>query len=751
MQFLIILTVILLQSFTAFAFQSIVPEKSLTDTVDLGITYKNGEVIRPLRANFIVTNDNDNELRVVDGATSAIFSIGGVDQTFRQFKDDFNTFPIVVNKLNPVDTVFVQYLYPQVPIEPNNKNQCKYIVGLTNSDNNIVLLDTFFIIARKTNKYVGAYEEKIDFDSVYIGNQFNITKKWYIRNVWTTPQRLFKDEFTLLSSKLTGPEITLKRLDNDIVLAPDRDAIEWGINYNPLDTKLDEAIYKFYFYPHESEGNIKDIDSVQTTITGVGVSQKIKVVKILTGQSLTQTNDKINIDLGIMQPKQKQIVSIVVENIGNYPIGYKNENIINNRDDNILIVDGINQSKHLLPSQADTIKIEFTSGSGGIIDFKYEFESDLLDRNILGAQKINSLFDIDFTGVVKQPKIAFNRDSINFGAVTISNKVNCNSYVLQDIVIRNVGNDNLEIYNILTVDNINYSVSFSKSLLLPLDTAVITVKYEPKTSGTSNTKLLFITNMSIPNDTTFLQLLGRGVPQTEMKIQIDSVKSFPGTQILVPILVEKSKIVNANSYSDILKYNRTLLQFVEPIFDNTATLATSIDTKFHLNQDGNLEIKIKRQSEEDFLESDTLVILKFNTFLGNSEYSYIDFIDTKIGNKNCEQLFDIVPKRGVYLTDSVCGLEFKTYDGDAKVSIVSITPNPVLDYSKLTVHTPVDMTLDIELINMLGETKIRLKNYSFTNGNNSLYLNLKDVPNGVYNLRLYKNRLVSSKTIVINR
>lgn len=742
----------MLQSFISFANPSIVPEKSLTDTVDLGITYKNGEDIKPLRANFIVTNNDINELRIIDGAgTSAIFSIDGLDQTFRQFKDEFNAFPITVSNINPVNTVFVQYLFPQVSIDPNNKNQCKYIVGLINSDSKIVYQDTFYIIARKTNKYVGGYEEKINFDSVYIGNQFKISKKWYVRNVWNTPQRLFKDEFKLISSKLTDPEITLNRLTNDIILAPDRDAIDWEINYSPLDTKYDEAIYKLYYYPYESQGNTNDIDSVQTSITGVGVNQKLKVVKVLTGQSLTQTDDKINIDLGTMRPNDKQIISIIIDNIGNFPTGFKSEHIYNNRDDKIVINNGISQSKTLQPTLSDTINIEFTAGSGGDVNFKYEFESDLLDRKILGAQKINSLFDINFTGVVKQPRIVFNRDSVDFGAVTISNNGNCESSVTQQVVVRNVGNDNLEIYNILTDDNTNYIITFNKSLLLPLDTAIITITYEPKTSGINNAELLFISNKLEPQDTTYVNLLGRGVPQTEMKIQIDTVKSFPGTQILVPILVEKSKIVNANSYSDILKYNRTMLQFIEPIFANTATLATSLDTKFQLNSDGNLEINIKRQSEEDFLESDTLVILKFDTFLGNSEYSYIDFINTKIGNKNCEQLFDIIPKRGVYMTDSVCGLEFKAYDGDAKVNIISISPNPIINFSKVMIHTPVNMNLDIKLIDMLGEVKLQLENYNLKSGKNIINLNLENIPNGVYNILLYKNRFVTNRTIVINR
>jgi hypothetical protein len=247
--------------------------------VDLGITYKSGTELRPLFANFIINNDTDKRLRITDqNQTSAIFAIDGSgDQTFRQFIDDFNPFPIVVSPNKKVDTVFVQYLFPGVINEIENVNKCKYVCGLLDDDDNMVLQDTFTIIARKTSKFVGAYEERINFDSVYIGNQFQVSKKWYIRNVWTTPQRLFKDEYKLISSVITGTEITPQRLGNDIILAPDRESIEWNFNYTPLDTKQDEAIYKMYFYPFESEGNTEKIDSVQTRITGTGVSQELKV------------------------------------------------------------------------------------------------------------------------------------------------------------------------------------------------------------------------------------------------------------------------------------------------------------------------------------------------------------------------------------------------------------------------------------------------------------------------------------------
>jgi hypothetical protein len=728
------------------------PENSLTDTVDLGITYKSGATQTPLIANFKINNDTDKRLRITNqDLTSAIFAIDGSgDQTFRQFIDDNNSFPIVTDPNNRVNNVFVQYLFPNVINEIENVNKCLYVCGLLDDDDNMVVKDTFTIIARKTDKYVGAYEENINFDSVYIGSQFEISKKWFVRNVWETPQRIFDDEYKLISSVITGTEITPQRLGNDIILAPDREAVEWNFKYRPLDTKLDEATYKLYFYPFESEGNTDIIDSVQTRITGVGVNQKLSVISVLSGHNLIYSNNKYSINLGNLRPGDKEIVSFVIQNDGNFPIGNKKESFSNSRDDIITLLDGIGSNKHLYQTQADTIDIEFVAGSGGDISFKYTFESDLMDRRIAGAQRTNSMFEVNFSGSVRQPIILLNKDSIDFGSVTISTDINCNSFVSQTLQIKNIGNETLSIFNVIPQDLVNYSIQYIKSELAPLDTSIITISYEPNLPGNHRNELLVITNANTPFDTSYVQLIGRGVPQADLMLKIDSVKSIPGTEILMPIIIEKEKIVNANNYTDVLRYNRTLLQFIEPIHMNTASSSASIDTRFNLNQGGNLEVNIKRQSEENFLESDTLVILKFATFLGNAKYTSIDFTDSKFSNRNCDRLFEIKPHRGIYEIDSVCGLDFKLYDGKG-VDIAYIAPNPIDSRSTVSIYTPVDMTLDIQVINTLGEIEIDWTNTKLNQGNNEIEIDFSSLANGVYNIILVQNRVITNRTIIINR
>ena len=740
------------QSYNIVAKPTIKPEFSLTDTVDLGITYKTDTLSRPLRATFIINNDTDKRLRITDqNQTSAIFAIDlSGDQTFRQFIDDFNPFPIVTSPTNPVNSVFVQYLFPNVINEVENVNKCKYVCGLLDDNENMVVQDTFTIIGRKTNKYVGAYEERINFDSVYIGNQFQISKKWYVRNVWTTPQRIFKDDYKLVSSAITGVEITPQRLGSDIILAPDREAVEWNFSYAPQDTKQDEAIYKLYFYPLESEGNTSKVDSVQTRITGVGVTQKLKVISVLSGHFLTFSDNKYTINLGNLRPGDKEIVSFVVQNEGNFPIGNKDESFVNSRNDKITLLNGISSKKHLYQTQADTVDIEFTAGSGGNINFKYLFESDIMERRIAGAQKANSFFEVNFTGTVRQPIVLMNKDSIDFGFVTISNDVNCNSLVTQTLQIKNIGNETLSIFNIIPRDEANYSVSYLKSELAPLDTSIITISYEPSIPGNHRSELLIITNATNPYDTNYVELIASGVPQADIILKIDSVHTLPGTEVLIPIIVEKSKIINANKYTDVLRYNRTLLQFIEPIFMNTASTSASIDTHFKLNQEGNLEINIKRQSEENFLASDTLVILKFATFLGNAKYTNIDFTDSKFSNINCDKLFEIKPHRGIYEIDSVCGLDFKLYGAEG-VAIAYISPNPIESISKVSIYTPVEITLDIQIANTLGEIEMNLRNTKLNQGSNEIEIDFSSLSSGVYNIMLVKDRIITNRTIIINR
>ena len=220
--------------------------------------------------------------------------------------------------------------------------------------------------------------------------------------------------------------------------------------------------------------------------------------------------------------------------------------------------------------------------------------------------------------------------------------------------------------------------------------------------------------------------------------------------LLAPIWGKEPKIINANKYTDVLRYNRTLLQFVEPIFMNTASSSASIDTRFRLNQDGNLEINIKRQSEENFLASDTLVILKFTTFLGNAKHTSIDFTDSKFSNRNCDRLFEIKPQRGIYQIDSVCGLDFKLYAADG-VDIAYISPNPIESNSIVSINTPVEMMLDLQIVNTLGGIEMNLRNTKLKQGSNEIEIDFSSLANGVYNIMLVKDRIITNRTIIINR
>jgi hypothetical protein len=67
------------------------------------------------------------------------------------------------------------------------------------------------------------------------------------------------------------------------------------------------------------------------------------------------------------------------------------------------------------------------------------------------------------------------------------------------------------------------------------------------------------------------------------------------------------------------------------------------------------------------------------------------------------------------------------------------------------ITVPVDMDLDIRLVNLLGETKLWLKEVKLDKGNNSIVLEVQNIPNGAYTLLLSKERPIANKTIMIKR
>jgi hypothetical protein len=89
--------------------------------------------------------------------------------------------------------------------------------------------------------------------------------------------------------------------------------------------------------------------------------------------------------------------------------------------------------------------------------------------------------------------------------------------------------------------------------------------------------------------------------------------------------------------------------------------------------------------------------------------------------------------------------------GAEGVDIAYISPNPIESVSRVSIYTPVEMTLDMQIVNTLGGIEMNLRNTKLKKGSNEIEIDFSSLSSGVYNIMLVKDRIITNRTIIINR
>ncbi|MFN3782261.1 MAG: hypothetical protein ACK4SO_08805, partial [Candidatus Kapaibacteriota bacterium] len=299
---------------------------------------------------------------------------------------------------------------------------------------------------------------------------------------------------------------------------------------------------------------------------------------------------------------------------------------------------------------------------------KIKFTSDLSRRKIFGYP--DSAKDVVFyiRGVGLAPKLTSEADSIDFGNIIVNDAQGCPT--IRDTVIRltNVGNYVVQVQNAkieppypqtpfkIFEENFEIPPYSNKSLRIVFDSIARNV-------GLYEATLVITSSFSKIRDTLLIKLKANGVLPDPMNISFPSEINFkPNSTVSIPILVEKSKISRVKEYADTILFNPRVLLFNNA---NVAATASARAEALDIQQDpaGLLSINISTKWNEFFLPSDTLIVLNFNTFVGNEMESKIEFLSPRFGDGVCPRALSPVVKSSIVRIDSLCGLPYKLFDG----------------------------------------------------------------------------------------
>lgn len=647
-------------------------------------------------------------------------------------------FPLVMSPALPYDTLTMAFnTTPAAPATLGRK-EAMLILGMVPQDDTLtpIILDTFYLIGKKTDLYIDWYDDILNFDSVFVDREaYSI--EWKAKNTTTDGnyQQLnaLAQEYSLLSPmQHAEDEFVIEQKQYPLAFYQGNSSVyqAWDMAYKPLDANADSAMLYLLFKP-DAANDPDRIDTAKLKLKGIGVYHSLDIVR----SEADIIADTIN--FGELRIGSSRGVQVALKNSGNINYGLKNQMVYDEYDDspdaNFHIIepfmDGI---PVLLTGDTASFAITFSPDKKGNCYARYILKNNFIDRPVHSASSKDYEKIFILKGVGVEPILSVISDTVDFGNVSYSNSdETCPAEKDTVITIENTGNAVLIISNILSenalfrLDKTNLSIPANGTAKLKI--TYISVYPEKKNTA----RLLFITN-EIKRDTFVMTLIGNSISPISANLHIPALKNKPGTQLKVPIILKSENDAvskYAKSYSFNLAYNPSLLGYYNRITLNTASEGCELDIVEE--KAGLLSVKTET-SDNKFLANDTLLWINFNTYLGNLPSTEIAVQNAEVGNGNCDDFMRLQVENGKYSIDSICGLEYKLNDAPkSKYDFRILSTQPIADNLEVEFTTIMETACRIEIFNAFGKRHLE-SDYWLPAGSYQKSIDISTLPSGIF-------------------
>ncbi|MBX3044153.1 MAG: hypothetical protein KIT33_04240 [Candidatus Kapabacteria bacterium] len=693
---------------------------------------------------FTAKNTGEKPIKIEQGIPTFFLGLSPNDITTVQWERFRRVSPPRTYQPGDEDTIRINFLSGDTLVTRTGWHEALLGLGFLPADKDdnktISKIDTFFLRVKKTPYYVSGFEDDIRFDSVYVNPNITPQKIWRVKNVWTKNQPAFGFDRQLITQPFSRTEISVPDLPiTPLEIYPDS-IISIPVTYYPLNRGRDSMFLKLLYKPLLFQFP-DSVDFAWTRIAGVGVEQDIRI----SNSNYNWKGDTI--DIGSIKAGSRIGIELAIKNFGNIPFGLISQEFYNPSGsiiNDLLIFDKkfLHDGIHLKPDSLATAKLLFSPEETGLFLAELRLESDILNRSITGVQPDRRYVPIYLRAQIVSPKIVMHVSDINLGNV-ISSSPECSSERDTSVYIFNSGNMDLIISNILTDPPYPDSRFFVDKDFLQIppgsgDSIRIQFRVQGGDFDTYSSKILLVTNQANPFDTVKVSITANSVPPVAANLSIpQNLKSKPGTLIEVPVILSANGNNPANfakSFRTSLFYNRSILEFA-----GLRTIGTACEGS--LNYGDNIEIAesdelmldIRSPAQTFFFAKDTLVFLKFRTYLGNSAATEIAFIEPKFGDNKCENLFTIINTGGTYYTDSVCGIDYKalpSVNGNFRLDVMN-SSNKVIE-----IELPYSTNAELRIIDIYGQSVEFLMKSDLPSGIYNFTANFHTVSSGLYFVEL---------------
>ena len=616
----------------------------------------------------------------------------------------------------------------------------------------VTKIDTFLLIVKKTTKHFDNFEDVINFDSVYINPNSPKAIQWRGKNTF------YKD---ILLKNRSIKYITQPQVNNEFYFGEDFDNLQVipnGIikrmfSYIPNDMGHDSARINNIFVPQLGM-NKDSTDSSSVLLTGIGVEQKLKILE----SNIDFRNDTLFI--GNINANESKEIRIKFKNIGNIPIYAKSEKIINlisNQETNDFqpIIKFQTNGFYLESDSIRDVVLEFSSDKRGINNYQYSIETNLAERNIYGYPQsaVNIKFYIQANLV--SPNMVLQSDTLDFGNIALNN-AQCPARRDTSIKFTNTGNSNLRIYDISLVPEYPQSpfrlISYD-DLINPAINGNISIAFEEISDQVQDYESIITikTNENQPANIRAIVLKASTLPPLSGVLSIsDNIRAKPGRVIEIPIVLNYSgsnPLSFAEKFETSLIYNRSILEYLGTTTLNTATEGSI--NKSDIREDDNPEIKLEFEAPQgNYLRArDTIVKVRFNTYLGDAVSTELALLNSKFGDSRCSNLFNLQISNGVFTTDSVCGIEYKAVQKPSNkfgINYFYDNDDKVFEYS-----IPFNDNIELSIYDNYGNKIKQLINQMIPSGVYQIKINETELPSGAYYIIIRNKYSYDSKQFIV--
>lgn len=702
-----------------------------------------------LESVFVIENDSDFDLKIADVYPS--YYLGTPDNISNNEFQEFSLItPSFQNSLIPKNSkreFTIRYdAKSELLVFPIGKKMAALKIGLFNANlssppSEISELDkfrAFIITASKTNLDVDFTRNEFMLDTVCINPSIPIEMTSYLQNMTKNSQIIVEEKFSYLNLNCFNTEIQSSSLGESSIFNNYHEQKLRRFTYYPVNRDWDTAIYTVRFKQNSS---IETDYSTSVKFIAYGAEQRIKLVDAVGAEIRRDT-----IDLGDVRIGNKHTVKVAIKNIGNLPFGVlyqevRKEQLNELEGDYQIQKNNFNSNRHLKINAIDTFELTFTPSKRNTIIGRLVLHSDIATRNIMNVNNSSREVIIYIKGRGVAPEIEISTSEIDFGSIIISEQ--CPITKDTSITIYNSGNQMLRISDIRIEPAVGVPFEFvnTEATIQPGQAYKLPVIFNSKWAVPGkvyNAEIIIENNSLEPkqnlkvilkSSTEFLKQFDVSIPK--------QVKSKSGREVRIPILVDRNKISTAVSADITISFDKTMLAYKNYIKVNTACEAVW-DIRVDNSLENSLNIKIL-QTSNYFANRDTLLILAFDTYLGENSFTPIVIEGLKIGNQNCDQIFsyDLSTATGGFEIDSTCGLNQKTLKSNPpKLSISQVYPNPASESTRIEFVVPFTSFVDVEILNQLGEVVDVLISKVLDKGKYSLDYNLDKLQNGNYLCRI---------------